>query len=440
MRRSLFSRLAATALLVLTCALAVSAQVVSATGKVTMKQADGTEVPVAGAIVDFYRTDIAGKLQTKTDKKGNYVHAGIPLVGTFTIAVSAPGAQPSFISGIRVSQQSNNNFVLSPGDDTRLTLEQTRTAAPSNNAGSKGKPAAAAAAAAPSGESKEDKAKAEEMRKKIAEIEASNKKIEEGNSVVKRTFDAGNEAYKAKNYDQAISLYNEGLAARPDEAGLLVSKSFALIGRGVARFNESIKNKDEASRDSAFKDWREAADAANRGVELTKAASADPGAQTVAAQNKVAAMTARAEAMKFVATKVDKTQIDAALTAFQELIAIEPDAAKKSKLGTDMARMLFDAGDYARAADEYRKILAADADNAEANLYLGFSLFNTGDKAKYQEAANYIGQFVAKAPDTNPTKAEAQSILQFLKENENIKPMKVAPGTILSPARRKGRG
>lgn len=429
MRISFFSRVAAAALFVFLGAAAASAQVVQATGKVTLKQADGTETPVKDAVIDFFRTDIGGKFQAKTDKNGRYVHAGIPITGTFTIAVSAPGARPSFAAGIPVGRQSDNNFVLTPGDGERLTLEQIKTAMASAPATGSGGGAAAPSAA--------DKAKAAEMAKKIAEIEASNKKIEDSNALVKRTFDSGNEAYKAKKFDEAITLYDEGLAARPDEAGLLVSKSFALISRGVSRFNESIKSNDAATRESAFKDWREASTVSTKAVDLTKAApaGADPAAAASQAQNKLAALTARAEAMKFVASKVDKSQTDAGMQAYQDLMAAETDAAKKNKAHGDMAKMLFDAGDYTRAADEYRKLIANDAENADANLYLGFALFNTGDKGKFQEAANYIGRFVEKAPETNPTKAEAKSILEFLKANENIKPMKIDTPR---PARRRG--
>ncbi|HEX8472576.1 MAG TPA: tetratricopeptide repeat protein [Pyrinomonadaceae bacterium] len=423
---SFISRVAIAALLVCLCAAAASAQVTQASGKVTLKQADGTEVPVKDAIIDFFRTDIAGKFQTKTDKNGRYVHAGIPIQGTFTIAASAPGATPSFITGIPIGQKTSNDFVLSPGDGSRLTLDQIKANA-----------TVSPTAGVPRAASAEDKAKAAEAAKKIAEIEASNKKIEESNVTVKRTFDAGNEAYKAKRYDEAITLYNEGLAVRPDEAGLLVSKSFALIGRGVARFNESIQSKSDATREAGFKDWREAAEVSAKAVTLTKAApnATDPTAAANQVQNRLAALTARAEAMRFVASRVDKSQADAGIQAYQDLMAAEPDPVKKNKAHADMAKMLFDAGEYDRASAEYQKIIAGDPENAEANLYLGFSLFNTGDKAKFQEAANYIGRFVEKAPDTNPTKGEAKSILEFLKTNENIKPMKIETPR---PARRRG--
>ena len=136
MPNKIFFRTALAALMLIASVVVASAQTVVATGKVTLKQADGTEVPVAGAQVDFYRTDIKGEFHTKTNKKGEYTHAGLPY-GTFTIAVSAPGARPTYATGVVVSRQPGNNFKLEPGDGTRLTLEQIK-AAPTAAAGAGG--------------------------------------------------------------------------------------------------------------------------------------------------------------------------------------------------------------------------------------------------------------------------------------------------------------
>src|SRR5688572_28006391 len=116
MRITSISRIAPAMLLVAICAIAASAQVVQISGKVTLRQADGTEVPVKDAIIEIYRTDVAGKYNTKTDSSGRYVHAGIPFTGTYTMVVSAPGASPTFINGVRLSQRPENNFLLQPGD------------------------------------------------------------------------------------------------------------------------------------------------------------------------------------------------------------------------------------------------------------------------------------------------------------------------------------
>ena len=88
----------AAALLLAACGVIASAQVAQMSGKVTLKQADGTVVPVVGAQVDIYRTDIKWEDHVKTNKKGEYQHAGIPFVGTYAIAVSAPGARPTYVT------------------------------------------------------------------------------------------------------------------------------------------------------------------------------------------------------------------------------------------------------------------------------------------------------------------------------------------------------
>src|ERR671938_328416 len=112
MRSKSWLNLFAASLVLALAALSASAQVITAKGTVKLKQADGTLVPVQGALVKFYRTDINQTFESKTDKKGEYINVGIPLVGTFTITVSAPGARPDYMADIRISQQPENNFTL----------------------------------------------------------------------------------------------------------------------------------------------------------------------------------------------------------------------------------------------------------------------------------------------------------------------------------------
>jgi tetratricopeptide (TPR) repeat protein len=417
MLAKLLLRLSAVALFLTALSIVASAQVITVTGKVTLRQADGKDVPVQGAIVKFYRTDIKQEFEVKTDKKGQYTHAGIPLVGTFNIAVSAPGARPDAIRGIRISQQTNNDFVLTPGDGSVLTADQVK-ARPSGG----GSAMSGGGGSAPK-LSEEDKKRAEEERKKVAEIEEKNKKIVESNEVVSRTFTAGNEALKANKLDEAIALYNEGLAARPDEVALLVNISEAKRRRGVDSFNAAIKA--SQSTDAAKKDWSEAAEHSKKALEILKGGTGDATdatGQANRAANLTAAIVTRALAMRFVATKVDPTQAPAALAAYQEMIAQEQDPAKKAKHRGEMLTTLLDSGNTDLAAEESRKVLAEDANNIDANRVLGLALFASGDKAKYQEAANYLQRFVDLAPDTDPLKTSAKESLEYLKTAENVKP------------------
>jgi len=126
-------------------------------------------------------------------------------------------------------------------------------------------------------------------------------------------------------------------------------------------------------------------------------------------------------------TKADASQSDAGAAAFQDYIAVETDAAKKSKAQFDLAQMLLDAGAGDKALAEYQKILATNPDDPDANLGAGLALYSIGDKTKYQEAANYFQHFVDKAPDTHKFKSDAKAILAEMKNTDNVVPEKIAP-------------
>jgi tetratricopeptide (TPR) repeat protein len=240
-------------------------------------------------------------------------------------------------------------------------------------------------------------------------------------------------ALNPPNYEEALKQYDIGLAADPEQAALLTNKAAALKGLGVKKYNESIQSKDEAGKtagiDAAKADFKNAAETADRAIELIKKEPAvtDPTDQKRHDANKYAALSVRSEAYRLYVSKADGTKADAGIVAFQEYIAVEPDAAKKSKAQLDLAQMLLDAGAGDKAFAEYQKILAASPDDPDANLGAGLALYSTGDKAKYQEAANYFQHFVDKAPDTHKFKADAKAMLAELKNTENVVPEKTAP-------------
>jgi tetratricopeptide (TPR) repeat protein len=286
----------------------------------------------------------------------------------------------------------------------------------------------------------------DELAKKNAEIEASNKKITEANDVIARTFKAGNEALTAANtasrakqvdeavqkFSEAITQYDQGLAADADQPALLTNKAVALKGRGVERYNAAITNKslDDAARsaalDTAKADFKGAAEASAKAVAMLKGQSAptDPAELDRYNKNKYAAMLTNAESMRLFVSKADQSQADAGLAAFKDYIAIETDPAKKSKAQLDAAQMLLDAGQADKALTEFQVVLQAQPDSPEANLGAGLALYASMDKAKFQEAANYLQHFVDVAPDTNPLKSDAKAILAELKSTEKVVPEK----------------
>lgn len=428
---------------VLTCgALTASAQTGQLRGHVILKQADGTTAKAVDAVVEVFRVDLPGKYPTKTNKNGEFVFAGLPYIGTYIIAVSMPNASPTYQPNVKAGREVDYEIILSPGDGRRLTLEdikknQAATGGSTTNSGG--------------GESAADKANREALEKKNAEILASNKKAEESNKIVGETFKAGNtalmagnEADKADKKEEAIKLYGDalqqydtGLAADPEQPALLTNKAAALKARGVDKYNIAVLSKDDAAKssgiESAKADFKSSAEAANKAFDLLKkeAPAADPVEQKRQASNKYAALVVRAEAMRLFVTKADPTQADAGAAAFQDYMAVETDPAKKARAQLDLAQMLFDVNAYDKAKAEYEKILAEKPDDPDALANMGLILFNYGAakeqegkkdeaKAMYQQAANYLGQFVEKAPDTHKFKADAKAVLAELKNQQNV--------------------
>jgi tetratricopeptide (TPR) repeat protein len=425
MRRSyLLTSMIATAVLVVS-AVTAAAQTGPLRGHVILKQADGTSARAANAVIDVFRTDLSGAYHTKTDKKGEFIFAGLPFVGVYIVAASMPDAAPGFVRGVKVGQDVDYEIVMTaPGDGHKFTLEEinkmkSADAAPTSGSGGS--------------ESATDKAKREELLKKNEEILAANKKAESTNQIVGDAFKAGNIALTAKNYEEAVKQYDIGLAADPEQVALLTNKSSALKALGVEKYNAAIQSKDDAARTAGIEAakgyFKNAAETADKAADLVKKETpgTDPQDQKRHEANKYTAMNVRAESYRLYVSKGDPGQADAGIAAFHDYIEVETDPVKKSKAQLDLAQMLLDAGAGDKAYAEYQKILATNPDDPDANLGAGLALYSTGDKAKYQEAANYFQHFVDKAPDSHKFKNDAKDILANLKNTENVVPEKIAP-------------
>jgi len=440
-RRYIFGTIGATLVLAF-AVITASAQVGELRGHVFMQQADGNKVPLADAQIDVFRTDVKGDYHTKTSKKGEFVFAGLPFVGEYTIVASHPTASPNWIPKFKVGRGVMADITVTPGDGRRPTIEELKNAPASSGAtgGSK---------SGNSGESAEDRAKREELIRKNKEIEEKNKKITESNEVINRTFKAGNDALNAgslasknnnpaeamQKYTEAVSQYDQGLAADAEQPALLTNKATALKARAIERFNQAIraKNMDDAAKNTEYEtaknDFRAAAEASSKAVQIIKAVTAptDPAELQRYNMNKYAAVATNAETMRLLVTKADPTKADDAVAAFRDYIALEPDAAKKAKAQLDVAQTMLDAGASDKALAEFKTILAGQPDNPDANLGAGLALYSTNDQAKFQEAANYIQHFVDVAPDSHQMKEPAKEILANLKNTEKIVPEKTPP-------------
>src|SRR4029450_10370447 len=110
------------------------AQVGELRGHVLMQQADGSTAPLADAQIDVFRTDVKGDYHTKTSKKGEFVFAGLPFVGEYTIVASHPTASPNWLSKFKVGRGVMADITVTPGDGRRPTIDDLKNAPASSGA------------------------------------------------------------------------------------------------------------------------------------------------------------------------------------------------------------------------------------------------------------------------------------------------------------------
>ena len=414
------SRAAAAALLLAAMSVAASAQVVQATGKVTLKQADGTEAPVQNAVIKFYRTDIKQSFETKTSKNGTYVHAGIPLVGTFTIAVSAPGARPSYATDVPIGRKSENNFVLEPGDGSALTLEDIK------KLGASGGTSPAGGTAAPAKVSEEDKKRAAEAAAERARIEEQNAKAADLNAKLPEILKAGNDAFTAKKYDEAITHYDQGLALDPTQAVFHRNKAIVLRSRGVEKFNAAAKAKDVPGKDAAKEDFKNSAESMEKALSSYRDhAAKNAGTPATGGQpnEELGFLFDRSESYRVALQTGAAVNTESAVKAFEEYLAVETDPAKKMRGQNGLGDALFMGGKMDESIATFRQVIATNPQNLDAMLGLGTALAAKGSLAEggsgsamIAEARDLFQEFIKKAPDAHPKKADAVATAQYLDE------------------------
>ncbi|MBE7515165.1 MAG: carboxypeptidase regulatory-like domain-containing protein [Chloracidobacterium sp.] len=431
--------------------IAALGQTVITSGRVELEKQDGSRVPVAGATIDVFRTDIKGSASgTKTDKKGSFTFANLLIGGVYTLVFSAPDCEPTLIQNIKAGSE-KIVVTMHPGDGRRWTADEVEKALSGAGSSVGSTTKGNAESTTPAEKSKEQI----EYEKKVAEIEADNKRKQKAYDIVAASMKAGNDAFtaganqvKAKdlsgavtNFTTAIAKYDEGVQAEPNFVGLttplLNNRATALRQRAVATYNLGTKETDAASKtsmyDRAKSDLLESAKSYERAWQVIQSAKPEEIA-AVKDFDTLKSDTIRGSrdtfAMAVATERIDPAIIEIAKAMIPEYLKVEPDAAKKIEAQLIIADMYRINQNREEAIGAYKAVLEAAPDNVDALAGAGLMLVDLAwlkdnDKALAQEGANYLQRFVAIAPDSNKMKEGAKGYLEILKQ-QSIVPVKTA--------------
>lgn len=164
-----------------------------------------------GALVKIERTDIKGNYKVKTDKKGHYFHAGLPL-GQYNVVLEVEGKDVDRVQGVRTrlgdpvpvnfdlkAQAQKQQAMTQAAETGQLTQEQTREM------------------------SKEQREAIEKAMKERQQAMAKNKALNDA-------FNGGMEALKTKQYDAAVQSFTKASEMDPKQHVVWAQLAESYIG------------------------------------------------------------------------------------------------------------------------------------------------------------------------------------------------------------------
>jgi tetratricopeptide (TPR) repeat protein len=413
-RMSLLRAAALTSAVALLSAVAI-AQTGQVEGTIRIKGADGSIKPAAGIQIDIYRTDIKGRYDVKTDKTGHFVRLGLPLQGTYLFVFSGPGATPTWMNNVRITQMPVVDTTLDAGDGATLTLEDVQK----QIASQKGGPGPAPA---PKAMSPAEKAKAEAAQKELEASAKEGRELQASFDVAVKHFNEGVRLKTENNFDAALSEFEQASVLDPSKNKHFIEiahRSNAQVAETNYQIGADKFNKKD--RDGAKLHFEKAVTAINKAIAVASGATDDP---TVNNDLITYYGILEKNSRILVENYGQANLVDDTIKAITKAEAL--DATNKNKWGVLKADMLRSAGKTDEAVAAYKQVLAADPNYADAIYGLGLTLIASSERAQIQEGANALAEFLAKAPATDKRVPIVKSSLEELKNGLKIEAEKPA--------------
>jgi tetratricopeptide (TPR) repeat protein len=296
------------------------AQTASLEGEV--KGEDGK--PLKDALIKLERKDIKGSYKVKTNKKGQWFHAGLPL-GTYDIMCEVEGKVVDTVKGVRtrLGDPLPVNFDLSKMAAQRKAMETAAATGQVTEEMSREM-------------TKEQKEALEKATKERAAALAKNKELNDA-------FNAGMEALKAKNFPASIEAFDKAAVMDPKQVVIWANKAEAHVGfAGTKTGDEQIAE-------------------LNKGMEAyTKALELKP--DDAGMHNNHALALAKAKKYPEAQAELDK--------------AAQLDPPNAGRYYYNLGAILTNVNQLEPASIAFKKAIEADPNYADAHYQYGLYLFS----------------------------------------------------------------
>lgn len=302
------------------------AQTTSLEGDV--KAADGSGVK--GALIKIDRKDIKGHYEVKTDKKGHYFHAGLPL-GVYKVSLTVDGREVDNVDNVRTTlgdpvpinfdmkvQAKRQEAIAKAAESGQLTDEMKRQMSP------------------------EQKAALEKAAKERSQAMAKNKALNDA-------FNGGMEALKAKQFDTAVQQFTKASEMDANQHVVWAQLAEAYVGM------------------AGTKTGTEHDDALNKSMEaFQKAMTLKP--DDAAYHNNYALALAKSK-------KFDEAQAELGKAA-------QLDPQNAGKYYYNLGALLVNNGQTEPAGQAFKKAIEADPNYADAQYQYGVYLMSKATAAE----------------------------------------------------------
>jgi len=276
--------------------------------------------PMKDAVIKIERKDIKGNWKTKTNKKGEWLYAGMPFPGTFKVTCEIDGKVADAIDNVRsaLGDPVNLDFDLKKNADRAQALQHAADTGQLTKEQEKEMTA-------------EQKAALEKSMKERQAAMAKNKALQE-------SFNTGMTALNAKDFAAAVEGFNKASEIAP--------KEFAVWANMATAYDGLAKTK---TGDEATAAYGKAADAYTKALELRPD---DAGVHN-----------------NYGLLLVKSKKIEEAKAEIVKAATLDPAGAGKYYF--NLGAIMVNTGQNDAALDAFQKAVAADPNYANAWYYIG---------------------------------------------------------------------